>query len=114
MTTEVIARSQAGDIVKIPNLKKRQRSTYYRPDGKGGWLPTRPLPSDANGRELYQSKGFRLSIPSETVTPEQVADTEKEDLLAENKRLRDQLAMSKAREARGKKPDQGGSLSGTP
>ena len=93
----VIAQSQAGPIERVPNLKKRQRSIYYQPDGKGGWLQTRPLPSDANGRELYLSKGFRLK-PEDTPTSE----SEKETLLAKVNDLENKLKMAKAREARGK------------
>lgn len=101
---DVIGQTQAGVLERIPNLKKRQRSIYYQPikqgDGSVQWLETRPLPSDAQGRELYLSKGFRLS-PLTEVVPEK-ADTEKEALLSENTELRNQLKMAKAREAKGK------------
>lgn len=41
--------------------KHRERSIYERPDGKGGWIETNPLPSDPDGRQLYiDKKGFRL------------------------------------------------------
>lgn len=41
--------------------KHRERAIYERPDGKGGWIQTDLLPSDADGRELYiNKKGFRL------------------------------------------------------
>ena len=100
---EVIGQTQVGAIERIPNLKKRQRSIYYQPinqtDGSVQWLETRPLPSDAQGRELYLSKGFRLSIPTEPATPEE-ADKEKEVLLSENADLRNQLKMANARAAR--------------
>ena len=107
--SEVIGQSMAGPIEKIPNLKKRQRAIYWREDAHGNWTPTRLLPSDAPGRELYLSKGFRLSPPkpTDTATPEQVAaEQEKEVLLAENARLRQLLSekpvdrMAKARAAR--------------
>ena len=98
MVTEVLGRSPAGNIETIPNLKKRQRSVYYRPsvdeDGKMSWCPTAPLPSDAQGRELYLSKGFRLKPPSSDAGVAQiqsVVDLEKEGLLAENARLRSLL-----------------------
>ena len=97
----VIGQSQAGPIEEIPNLKKRQRSIYYRPvkkDGSVQWLETKLLPSDAQGRELYLSKGFRLSPPTEVI-PEQI-DQEKEVLLAENADLRNKLKMANARAAR--------------
>ena len=100
---DVIGQSPAGVIERIPNLKKRQRAIYYReePRGSGNWTPTQLLPSDAQGRELYLSKGFRLSPPTETA--EQVTvDNEKEVLLSEVADLRNQLKMAKAREARGK------------
>ncbi len=105
--SEVVAKSPAGNIEKVPNLKKRQRSVYYRPvknqDGSVDWQPTQLLPSDAVGRELYLSKGFRLNPPklTDTATPNEVTvDQEKETLLAENTKLRQQLQMAKAREAR--------------
>jgi hypothetical protein len=67
------------------------------------WITTQLLPSDASGRELYQSKGFRLQPPSKNVTPEKVmVDEEKESLLARVKELENQVKMAKAREARGK------------
>lgn len=110
---EVIGHSQAGPIEEIKNLKKRQRAIYYRPvkhgDGSVEWQPTQLLPSDMQGRELYLSKGFRLSPPkpTDTATPEQVtAEQEREVLLAENQRLRQLLSekpvdrMAKARAAR--------------
>jgi len=97
-------RTQAGILENIPDLKKRQRSIYYCPvkqaDGSVQWLETCPLPSDMQGRELYLSKGFRLSPPGEPTEPEK----EKEDLLSENARLKNELKMAKVREARGKKP----------
>ena len=40
--------------------KHRERGIYERPDGKGGWMQTTPLPSDAEGKELYTQKGFKL------------------------------------------------------
>jgi hypothetical protein len=103
--SDVIGSSPVGIIEKIPNLKKRQRSVYYRPinqgDGTVDWETTKLLPSDAQGRELYQSKGFRLSLPSNNpATPE--VDSEKDSLIARNKELENQLKMAKAREARGK------------
>ncbi len=97
--SEVIGTSPAGQIEKIENLKKRQRTIYWRPikDEEGNvinWVETQPLPSDSQGRELYFSKGFRLSPPrTDTTAPEgftvvDTVDQEKEDLLAENQRLR--------------------------
>ena len=37
---EVIGRTQAGPIEKLPNLKKRQRAIYWRedPKGSGNWI----------------------------------------------------------------------------
>ena len=104
---EVIGQTQAGQLESIPNLKKRQRSIYYCPikqeDGSVQWLETQLLPSDAQGRELYLSKGFRLSPPGDTATPEQVtAEQEREVLLSENTRLRNELKMAKARAAKKK------------
>jgi hypothetical protein len=96
--SDVIAQSPAGAIERIPDLKKRQRSIYYRPVEKNGsveWQPTQLLPSDATGRELYFSKGFRLSIPNPTEEVER-------DLLAEVTSLKQQLNMAKAREAKKK------------
>jgi hypothetical protein len=87
----------AGPIETIPNLKKRQRSVYWRKVGDQ-WIQTNLLPSDATGRENYLSKGFRLKPPSDTPEPE-------DSLLAENKLLKQQLAMAKAREAKAKKED---------
>lgn len=108
MATETIGRTQVGPMEKIPNLKSRQRSIYYCPikqtDGTVQWLETRMLPSDASGRELYLSKGFRLSLPKdeEVVTPP-VDDGKEEAYLAEIKALKAQLSMANARSARGKK-----------
>jgi hypothetical protein len=104
---EVIGQSQAGPIEKIPNLKKRQRAIYYR-EVNGEWQPTQPLPSDAVGRELYFSKGFRLSIPkpTDTATPDVTAiDTEKESLLAEVTRLKKELGLVKARATKKEKSE---------
>lgn len=112
MTTEVIGATAVGPMEKIPNLKKRQRAIYYRPfpkaDGTVEWMATQLLPSDAQGRELYLSKGFRLSPPKpmDTVAPESVTvDQEKETLLAENTRLRRELGLAKAREVNRKKKE---------
>ncbi len=90
-------------IEKLPNLKKRQRSVYYRPDGQGGWMETQLLPSDAQGRELYLSKGFRLTPPS-PLSDVATSDTEKEGLYAEISKLKQELA---------EKPKRKKSLSGT-
>lgn len=53
----------------MPKLKRRERAYYYRRvTVKGGdmiWVRTGLLPSDAEGREYYLSKGFRLTPPSE-------------------------------------------------
>lgn len=108
--SDVIGQTQAGPLEKIPNLKSRQRAIYYRPfkkpDGTVEWLETRLLPSDAQGRELYLSKGFRLKPPTDTTTPEVILeDEEKEALRAEVQELRNQIKMAKVREARGKKEE---------
>jgi hypothetical protein len=92
-----IGQSAVGPIEKIPDLKRRQRDIYWRKIGDT-WEKTQLLPSDATGRELYLSKGFRLTPPS---------DKEPEDntLLAENKSLKLQLQMAKAREAKAEKKE---------
>jgi hypothetical protein len=105
LMSDVIGQSQVGQIEKIPNLKKRQRSIYYQPDGRGGWLPTRPLPSDATGRELYLSKGFKQTVPQEVIPIVEVpkvpeVDTDKEGLLSEITLLKKQLQMANARSAK--------------
>ncbi len=110
--SDVIGQTRAGQLEEVPNLKKRQRAIYYRPirheDGTVEWLETLPLPSDAQGRELYLSKGFRRSPPTDEPTPDEgKADT----LLAENAKLKKQLQMANARAAKGKKKEE--SLSGT-
>jgi len=91
MATQVLARSPAGNIEPVANLKKRQLAVYYRPvkDDAGNvidWVTTRPLPADFAGRELYLSKGFRLTPPGEEPVNEGM-----EALLAENARLKAEL-----------------------
>jgi hypothetical protein len=93
---QVIGNSPAGQIESVENLKKRQRSIYWRPINNDngeviGWIETQLLPSDSSGRELYFSKGFRLSPPKDEEHNDGFTvqvDSEKEELLAENERLR--------------------------
>jgi hypothetical protein len=106
---EAIGSSPAGVIEKLPDLRRRQTSIYYRPikDGNGNveWTPTAQLASDSAGRETYLARGFRLSPPkTDTTPPEAVIDTEKESLLSQVKDLENKLKMANARAARGKEP----------
>mgnify|MGYP001557778874 CR=1 FL=1 len=88
---EVIGNTPAGVLERIPNLKKRQRSIYYR-EINGVWMQTGLLPSDAQGRELYLAKGFRLTPPSDVeFLPVMESDTEKDKLYAEIADLKEQL-----------------------
>ena len=103
MVTEVLAKSPAGPIEQVPNLKKRQTTRYWRPfkdeEGNIFWMQTLPLPSDASGRELYLSKGFRLSPPKTGEGNELTAEeTAVEALRAENARLRAMLEEQKPKQ----------------
>lgn len=105
---EQVGNSPAGVIEKIPNLAYRIRARYWRNFGtadKPEWRQTDPLPADIVGQAQYLSRGFRLDNPNE-VKPE-VKETVDEvaKLQEENKLLRQQLNMAKAREARGKKQE---------
>ena len=86
----VLANSPAGVIEPVENLKRRKLAVYWRPhtnpDGETVWMETRPLPVDPVSKEIYLSKGFRLTKPSETPELEPV-NTEKEALAAEVARL---------------------------
>jgi len=101
MVTEVLAKSPAGPIEAVPNLKRRKQRVYWRPhtnpDGTVEWLETRPLPDDLGSREQYLAKGFRLSAPKpgESQSEPGKTDTEKENLYAEIAQLREELKSSK-------------------
>ena len=91
MVAETLAKSPAGAIEEIPNLKRRQQAVYLRPhtdnDGNTTWIETRPLPADFVSREMYLAKGFRLKsqgVPA--------LDTEKEDLILKTKALEEDNA----------------------
>ncbi len=89
--SQEIGNSPAGILEKIPNLKRRQRSIYYR-EINGVWMQTGLLPSDALGRELYLGKGFRLTPPTGVeFQPVSKTDPEKDQLYAEIARLKEQL-----------------------
>lgn len=93
-----LGQTQVGPIEKVP-LKSRVRAIYWRehPQGSGNWVQTNPLPADASGRENYLNKGFRLKPPGE---PEPESP-----LVAENRLLKQQLQMAKAREAKAEKKE---------
>lgn len=95
----VLARSPAGNIEAVENLKKRKLAVYWRPhtdpDGNTAWIQTLPLPADALSKEQYFAKGFRLTKPSDAPEEVVVKDDEKERLYAEIAQLREQLAKKK-------------------
>jgi len=90
MVQEVLAQTQAGNIVTVPDMKRRQRAIYWRPnygdDGEiVGWRPTMLLPSDPLSQIQYLAKGFRLTPPGDDEVP-----AEQVHLAAENTDLREQ------------------------
>ena len=105
---------------KVPDLKRRQRSIYYRRiTVKGGdmiWIQTGLLPSDPLGRLYYESKGFRLTPPGGTEfapsSPEQKPEDKSEKdrqinaLLEEVRLLRAEVEASKVKK-RGRKAKAG-------
>ena len=57
------------EMPEIINLNKsRQRAIYQRPDGKGGWVNTSPLPADPASMNYYFLKGFRAPPREEVKT----------------------------------------------
>ena len=94
MATETLAKSPAGPIEAVQNLKRRKQRVYWRPhtnpDGTVSWVETRPLPDDLGSREQYLAKGFRLSPPKDGENPagSGKADLETESLYAEIAQLR--------------------------
>ena len=57
------------EMPEIINLNKsRQRAIYQRPDGKGGWVNTSPLPADPASINYYMMKGFRAPPREEVKT----------------------------------------------
>ena len=85
----VAAQSPAGPIEPVANLKRRQRDLYWRPiqnsEGTVVWAKTLLLPSDAQSKENYMAKGFRLSPPGVGTVPTS-PNSDTEALLAEIKR----------------------------
>ena len=105
MAQEVLAQTQAGNIVTVPDMKRRQRAIYWRPnygdDGEiVGWRPTMLLPSDPLSQIQYLAKGFRLTPPGDDEVP--ASFEEQENLTTENTTLREQnseqaVALAKMR-----------------
>ena len=97
MANVKLGNSPAGVIEKVDNLQDRTKAIYWRPykheDGSIEWMPTLPLPADAQGREQYLAKGFKLSDPSKEPS-EASTDAENEALKAEIAALKAQLADS--------------------
>ena len=112
MADEQLGNSPAGIIEKIPGLAYRTRGRYWRNFGtkdKPAWRQTDPLPSDIVGQAQYLARGFRLDNPNEVkpVIEQPKADNPDMDaILEENKRLRQELNLAKAREARFKKKEE--------
>jgi len=79
--SEQLGTSPVGIMERLPNMKKRERSIYYR-EINGVWMQTGLLPSDMQGRETYLSKGFRLSPPDNVEFTPVESDKEKDQLLA--------------------------------
>lgn len=103
MATEVLAKSPAGNIEQVPNLKRRKLAVYWRPHidsaGNKTWIQTLALPADALSKEAYLAKGFRLTPPG---SAEESKPTENEEALyAEIAQLRAEVAEAKAK---GRKP----------
>ena len=49
---------------QIVNLNKsRMRAIYWRPDGKGNWFQTSPLPAAPASANAYILKGFKANPP---------------------------------------------------
>lgn len=95
MTTETLARTPAGPIEPIQNLKRRKLRVWWRPhinpDGEKIWIETKPLPDDLSSREAYLAKGFRMTQPKPGDVSTQAGDPEKEALYAEIATLQSQV-----------------------
>ena len=97
MTTETLARSPAGPIEPVKDLKRRKQRVWWRPhtdpEGNVSWVQTRPLPDDLGSREQYLAKGFRMTPPKDKEAPaESTPDSEKDALYAEIAQLREKVA----------------------
>lgn len=66
--------------------KSRQRAVFERPDGKGGWVRTTPLPADPASANYYFLKGFRA--PQKDEVKSNVAVIEKPEVKVEIKEER--------------------------
>lgn len=99
MVNQTLARSPAGPIEAAPNLKRRQRSFYWRQaknqDGVLEWMRIGPLPSDPVSKEIYLSKGFRLTNPNDEPVMEAKSNGETERLYGEIAQLRQEIAQLK-------------------
>ncbi len=108
-TTEVLPSGLMTE--KIPNLKRRQRSKYYRRitvmGGEMVWVQTELLPSDVEGRAYYEAKGFRLTPPEGTEFAHNKSPVE-ENKDGVIRTLQDEIASLKAKlEDKGKQEGSG-------
>lgn len=94
-------------VIESLNKDGRLRAIYYRPvKNKEGetidWMATMPLPADVQGQAQYLGRGFKLADPRIQRNETAVVDAAKakitEELMAENKRLKEQLEAAKAKD----------------
>lgn len=94
-----------------PEIKSLNKSSlkaiYWRPvknkDGQTvDWMPTLPLPADVQGMAQYLAKGFKLADPRIKQAETAVVNEDKkqitDELMAENKMLKEQLEAAKAKD----------------